>query len=211
MTRVLSDIQTPYIDAQTLINLLPGYQKPRERILRLIHNGDLIRLKNGIYVITDKIKKGSQTLIPFEQIANFLYGPSYVSLEWALSFYGMIPEKVYTVTSAALGKSKFFHTPIGDFSYFPLPERSYSIGITKMSAVDFIGGFLIACPEKALADLVYKYYKGTAKDQLKTELLESNRLDLDSLLKLDKKMLNQIAMLSKSKSVRYLSEIIGTL
>ena len=110
-----------------------------------------------------KLKMNNATIIPFEQIANFLYGPSYVSMEWALSFYGMIPERVYTVTSMTLGRNKQYHTPIGDFSYFTLPARYYPVGITQKKSPDFVGGFLIATPEKALADLVFK----TCKDLIK--------------------------------------------
>lgn len=43
----LKRIVTPYADAQTLLNLLTGYRKPREWILRMVKKGALIRLKNG--------------------------------------------------------------------------------------------------------------------------------------------------------------------
>ena len=56
MQKIFRLIETPYIDAQTLLGLLSDYQKPREVILRLIKNGELIRLKNGIYIINEKIK-----------------------------------------------------------------------------------------------------------------------------------------------------------
>ena len=78
----------------------------------MVKNEELIRLKNGFYLIADKIRQGPNTIIPYEQVANLLYGPSYVSLEWALSFYGMIPERVHTITSMTLGRNKEYHTPI---------------------------------------------------------------------------------------------------
>jgi predicted transcriptional regulator of viral defense system len=171
MSKILRQIETAYVDAQTLLNLLGEYKKPRDCILRMIKNGDLIRLKNGFYLIADKIKQGSNTAIPYEQIANMLYGPSYVSLEWALSFYGMIPERVHTVTSMALGRCKEYHTPIGDFTYYRLGSESYSIGITQKKSIDFVGGFLMASPEKALADLVFVTCKGLDKNQLMRELM----------------------------------------
>lgn len=131
MKDILRLVETPYIDAQTLLSLLTDYRKPRECILRMVKNGELIRLKNGFYLITDRIKQGKDNVIPYEQVANMLYGPSYVSLEWALSFYGMIPERVHTVTSMTLGKNKEYHTPVGDFVYNKLPPQSYSVGITQ--------------------------------------------------------------------------------
>jgi hypothetical protein len=211
MKNILKFIETPYIDAQTLLTVLADYKKPREAILRMIKNDELIRLKNGLYLISEKIKHGNTTIIPFEQLANFLYGPSYVSMEWALSFYGMIPEKVYTVTSMTLGRNKEYHTPIGDFSYFQLPARCYSVGVTQKETPGFLGGFLIASPEKALSDMVFKTCKNLDKDQLKEELIESKRIDPMCFLDLNKELLEEIAKCYHVKSINYLRDLIGVL
>lgn len=209
MKNILQGIETPYIDSQTLLCLLTDYRQPRERILRMVKNNELIRLKNGFFLITDKIRQGSNTFIPYEQVANLLYGPSYVSLEWALSFYGMIPERVHTVTSMTLGRNKEYCTPIGDFVYHRLSSFSYSIGVTQKKAADFTGGFLMASPEKALADLVFITCKGLDKGQLKQELLESKRIDVECLHQLDKALLIEIAESYRAKTVNYLIDIIG--
>lgn len=211
MSPSLKYVETPYIDTQTLLNLLADYKKPREAILRMLKNEELIRLKNGFYLISEKIIQGSTKVIPYEQIANLLFGPSYVSLEWALSFYGMIPERVYTVTSMTLGRNKEYHTAVGDFSYFTLSPDRYSIGITQKKSSDFIGGFLIASPEKALADMVFKSCKNMDKEQLKEELLESKRIDRDCFHKLDKDLLENIAKSYHAKHVSYLSDLVGAL
>jgi predicted transcriptional regulator of viral defense system len=202
-------IETPYVDAQTLLSLLNDYRKPREWISRMVKKGELIRLKNGFYLISEKIRQGPQTLIPFEQVANLLYGPSYVSLEWALSFYGMIPERVHTVTSITLGKNKEFHTPVGDFTYSRVSSDHYPIGIVQKSTPGFVGGFLMASPEKALADLVFKTCKGLTKEELKLELLESKRIDPESLRQLNKPLLEEIAKSYNSKRVDNLIYLIG--
>lgn len=205
-------IQTPYVDAQTLLQLLAVYKKPREAILRMVKNGELIRLKNGFYLIHEKITdENNNTIIPFEQIANLLYGPSYVSMEWALSFYGMIPERVHTITSVALGRRKEYHTPVGDFSYDPLSSKSYSVGITQKKSADFVGGFLIATPEKALADLVFKRCKGLNKSQLKEELIESKRMDRECFRNLNKELLEEIANCYQTKTIHSLIDLIGVL
>jgi len=194
-----------------LLNLLGDYRKPREYISRMVKNEELIRLKNGFYLITDKITQGASQVIPYEQVANMLYGPSYVSLEWALSFYGMIPERVHTITSMALGRNKEFHTPVGDFTYHRLSSNSYSIGIVQKKTPDFVGGFLMACPEKALADLVFKTCKNLDKDQLKEELLESKRIDRECFHQLDKELLVEIAKSYRAKSVSLLVDLVGVL
>jgi hypothetical protein len=211
MKNLLKFIETPYIDTQTLLNLLSDYRRPREAILRMVKNKELIRLKNGFYLICDKIKQRNATIIPFEQVANLLYGPSYVSMEWALSFYGMIPEKVHTVTSITFEKNKEYHTPIGDFSYYSLPLRAYPIGITQKQTPDFIGGFLIASPEKALADMVFKTCKNLSKDELKIELLESKRIDREHFRNLNKELLEEIKNCYHTKIINHLIDLIGVL
>ena len=211
MKNILKLVETPYIDAQTLLKLLAAYKKPREAILRMVKNEELIRLKNGFYLINEKITHGSAKVIPFEQVANLLYGPSYVSMEWALSFYGMIPERVRTITSMTLGRNKEYHTSVGDFSYFTLSSESYSIGITQKKSPDFVGGFLIASPEKALADTVFKTCKNLDKDQLKDELLESKRIDRECFHELNKDLLKDISKSYRAKHVSYLTDLIGVL
>lgn len=212
MKNILKDIEIPYIDAQTLLIFLADYKRPRESILRMVKNKELIRLKNGLYLINDKIKeRDGATIIPFEQIANFLNGPSYVSMEWALSFYGMIPERVHTVTSMTLGRNKEYHTPIGDFSYDALTSKCFSVGVTQKKSPDSVGGFLIASPEKALADLVFKICKKLNRNQLKEELIESKRIDVDCFRSLNKELLEEIANCYQAKSVYYLRDLIGVL
>lgn len=211
MKNILKFIETPYVDAQALLKLLAAYKKPREAILRMVKNEELIRLKNGFYLINEKCGEGSARVIPFEQIANLLYGPSYISMEWALSFYSMIPERAHTVTSMTLGRNKQYHTPVGDFSYFALSSEVYPLGVTQKKSPDFPGGFLIASPEKALADMVFKTCKNLNKEQLKEELLESKRMDRTYFHHLNKELLEDIAKSYHAKSVYYLTDLVGVL
>lgn len=211
MRNRLKLIETPYVDAQTLINLFADYKKPREAILRMVKNNELIRLKNGLYIINEKITDANSKAVPLEQVANFLYGPSYVSMEWALSFYGMIPERVYSVTCATLGRNKEYHTPIGSFSYYHLSSRCYSVGVMQKKSPDFVGGFLMASPEKALADMVFKTCKSLNKDQLKEELVESKRIDQECFRNLNKELLEDIANCYQARSVHFLKDLVGVL
>ncbi len=211
MRDVLRLIKTPYVDTQTLLSLLTDYRKPRECILRMVKNGELIRLKNGFFLIAIKVSDGTNGMVPYEQIANLLYGPSYVSLEWALSFYGMIPERVHTVTSMTIGRNKEYHTPVGDFSYFGVSSDRYSIGIVQKQSSNSIGGFLMASPEKALADLVFKTCKGLNKEQLYHELLEAKRIDREYFHTIDKALLKEISSCYHSKIVNYLLDLVGTI
>src|SRR3989337_1785203 len=104
----------------------------------MVKSGKLIRLKKGFFVIAEKINENP---VPYEQIANLLYGPSYISLEWALSYYRMIPEGVYVVTSITANKTKTFNTALGSFDYAYLNHHRYAIGMDQLE--NSAGRFLI--------------------------------------------------------------------
>lgn len=193
---------TGYIDAQTLLNLLKDYKNPRDCISRMVKKKILIRLKNGFYLISDKIKNKT---IPYEQIANFLYGPSYVSLEWALSYYQMIPERVVNVTNVTTGKSKEFETEIGLFSYYHLPLSCYDHGVERKKSDDWPGGFFIASKEKAILDLIYLKYKNFTTLE---DFLESTRIEIKSIKELDFQLLNQLASKYKNEAI---NKFVGSL
>src|ERR1700691_4807752 len=128
MHPILRFAKTAYVESQNLKPLLGSYTNPDDFISRMVKEGELIRLKNGFFLIAEKIE-GSP--VPYEQIANLLYGPSYISFEWALSFYKMIPEGVYVVTSASATKPKIYNTPVGTFDYTYLSHHRYAIGIDQ--------------------------------------------------------------------------------
>lgn len=199
MHAVLDFAETAYIEAQNLLPLLSDYTNPRDFVFRLVKKGDLIRLKNGFFLIADKIKNKP---VPYEQIANLLYGPSYLSLEWALSYYGLIPEGVYVVTSISATKSKTYDTPIGTFDYVYLSRYRYTPGVLQRK--NETGNFLIASPEKALADLVHFKSKHLSPKDLLIDLIEGRRIEEEDLKNLDREKLKDIALNYSSKSVHQL-------
>lgn len=206
MHTLLRFAQTPYIESHNLKPLLANYTNPDDLISRMVKAGVLIRLKKGFFLIAEKIE-GS--LIPYEQIANLLYGPSYISFEWALSFYKMIPEGVYVVTSASSTRAKVFTTPVATFDYIYLNHSRYSIGIDQKE--NAAGRFLIATPEKALADLVHLKSKKLEARDLLVDLIEARRIDVDLLKNLNKKFLLEIADGYRSKAVTNLINVLGML
>ncbi len=201
---ILRFSKTAYIKTQNLLPLLSSYTNPHDLISRMCKKGELIRLKNGFFVIADKIKDDRT---PYEQIANVLYGPSYLSYEWALSYYGMIPEGVYVVTSACAVQSKSYTTPLGTFEYSFLSHARYVTGVTQKE--NSAGNFLIATPEKALADLVHSKSKKLNSKELLIDLVEARRIDEEVLKNLDKSHLTEIADNYRSAAVHNLINIIG--
>ncbi len=210
MRNILDIIETPYVDCQTLLAHLSEYRNPRDRIARMVKNGELQRLKNGFFLITSRFLRGKVDY-PYEQIANLLYGPSYISLEWAMSFYRFIPERVSVVTSVTVGSNKEFGTPIGTFMYRHLSRSRYSVGIDRKEIEGQGGGFLIATAEKALADWVFFTCGEMTKEELLEDLLEGKRIEKDSLRSLDKEGLKKIAQQYQSTTVKRLYNIIRDL
>lgn len=198
--------KTAYIEAHQLLPLLSDYTNPRDWISQMVKKGELMRLKNGFFIIREKIQNEP---IPYPQIANLLYGPSYVSLEWALSYYGMIPEGVYVMTSVSLTKSKNFNTPVGVFDYNRLSQGRYATGIDQQE--NNAGRFLIATPEKALSDLVHFKSRKLAPEELLKDLIEGRRIELESLKNLNKQHLFEIAKNYRSQAVNRLTQALGLL
>jgi len=146
----LTQYGTVPIDYATLVTNLGSYKSPKDKVSKLEKSGKIIRLKKGLYVISPDLSK---QILSEELIANHLSGPSYISFETALSYYGLIPERVYTVKSATTKRKKVYHTPIGIYEYITVPEDYFSIGLTQKIIQDSYA-FVIATPEKALCDMI---------------------------------------------------------
>lgn len=138
------------IDSGSLSSIIGDYKSPKDKIAFMEEKGEIIRLKKGLYIVSPKIL---QKPLNKEIMANHIYGPSYVSLESALSYYGLIPERVYVTKSITLKRSKEFKNELGIFDYITVPEDYYPIGITQ-EKVDEKFNFLIATPEKAICDMI---------------------------------------------------------
>ena len=199
------------LDYQQVSSFLKDYAKPRDRIGTLLAKGELVGVRRGLYVVGENYRIGS---VSRELLANLIYGPSYISLDYALSYHGLIPERVEDVTSVTTGKARNFQTPFGVFTYRPLPPERYAPGLT--CAGELSERFLIACPEKALVDKVWcdKRFKSTRVDDFAAYLFEDLRIDADRLAALDSARLSSIASAFASRKVnrlvRFLARYTGT-
>lgn len=174
---------------QNLVAALKGYSRPNDKIRDWVKKQYLVPLARGIYAVSADIT-GSRPS-PF-LMANILYGPSYVSLEYALAYYGAIPEAVHVVTSVTTKRSREVTTPYGRFTYTHLPQHYYTHGI-RPEAIATDRYALMASPEKALCDLLV----GTRHLVLRSKKdvrawFEDMRLDTDWLLHLDTGLLNTL-------------------
>ena len=195
-------------DYQVLLDALAGYRKPRDRITRLLASGAIMRVKKGLYCFGEAFRREP---LSREYLANLIYGPSYVSLEYALSHHGLIPERVETVTSVTTRRSRGFSTPFGTFSYRMLSGPRYAVGAILQTAGK--ASFLVASPEKALADKVWTdtRFSGLRLSDYDSYLSEDLRIDREALSKFDNSRLQTIATayhsLKISNLVRYLKRI----
>src|SRR3989338_2864030 len=134
-------------------------------ISRNLKSGLFLKLRNNYYILKDSHP-------PLYEIANKLYQPSYISLESALSHYGIIPETVYAVTSVTTKSTREFTTPKSVFSYQRI-KKSVFAGYSPVTIEGHV--VLLAEPEKALAD--YLYFVDLGKTSL------NDRLHLKSIRK----------------------------
>jgi len=120
-------------------------------IKRAIKNGEILNVRRGLYCLAPKFQKN---VISVYGLAEHIYGPSYISLESALSYHGWIPEAVYSCTSVSLGNAKEFSTPLGLYSYQRIPQHILYFDVQRYA--DKNGNiFFMASPLKALVDYVY--------------------------------------------------------
>jgi predicted transcriptional regulator of viral defense system len=138
------------INKDILYSLYSDLKRPDEKISELKQKELIIRVKRDLYVVSPKIHNQE---ISRELVANHLYGPSYISLESALSYYGLIPERVYSLLSICTKQHKQYNTSLGNFEYIKAPENYFPIGINQ-EIINNSYAFLIASPEKALCDKI---------------------------------------------------------
>lgn len=178
-------------DYQTLMDALVGYAVPRDKISLLLRQGTIVRIKKGLYVFGETFR---QKPICHGLLANLIYGPSYVSLDYALQFHGLIPERVTVVTSVTTGRSRYFDTPVGRFDYRMIPLSAFCTG---MDMVELAVGcsFLIAIAEKSLADkLLCERGSGIRSlREMQRHLEEELRIDPLELSRLNPVRIDEIA------------------
>ena len=209
MESIRKYISNEEFDYQTLLHGLGQYSRPRDKISDLLRKGVIIRVKKGIYIFGEDYRRQ-----PFsrEILANLIYGPSYISLEYALHYFGLIPERVEAVTSVTTGRSRRYATPVGLFSYRMTPLAGFRIGMDRVE-LDDGRSFLIATPEKALADKI-RDDRGNGlqtQGQLMDYLENNLRVDLTALTNLNTEHLDTIARHYGSRKLQLLSSLLQRL
>lgn len=195
-------------DYTALTDALRGYANVRDRISRLLRDGSIIRVKKGLYVFAERYRR---TPVSRELLANLVYGPSYVSMEYALQYYGVIPERVEMVTSVTPGQARSFTTPVGDFSYRYVPRNAFPLGMDRVELPDG-RAFLIATPEKAVADkVVLDRVEIRRLAPMREYLFENLRIDRSQFVSLRLDRLMEIARAWPSERMKLLVSVAAAL
>jgi hypothetical protein len=121
----------------------------RTALSRFVKRGSLLELKRGFYAFSEPYR--TRPLNPL-QLAQVLYAPSYISELWALSWYGVIPEKVILITSVTTRVTRTFKNTLGEYRYRTIDRRFFHSWQTEEILSEEVR---IATPEKALLDLWY--------------------------------------------------------
>ena len=176
------------------------YSNPLDKIKRDTDSGVLIRINRGIYETDNSVN-------PCLLAASIL-SPSYLSFDYALSYYGLIPEKVFSITSASLGlrKNKTFINSFGRYEFSDIPVEAFSEGLTYLEDGDYV--VKIATKEKAICDSLCKWRVVRSIKELKELLFVDKRIDEDGFASCDFDLLIRLAALYKKTNLDLLIKLI---
>ena len=160
-----------------ILEELQSYANPKTKLSRMVKQGKYFQIARGLYE--------TEKNVPGHLLAGNIYGPSYISFEYALGFYGMIPEAVYTITSATFEKKKKkkYETAFGTFTYRDVPSAAFPLNIRLIQEGSYF--YRIAEPEKALCDQLYTMPPAKNIKLLAELLFDDLRIEETELLKLE--------------------------
>lgn len=175
---------------------LNNYSNKNNKISREIKKGKLFKIITGLYE-TDPNTLGYL-------LASSIYGPSYISFDFALSYYGLIPERVSTITCATFNKKKRkqYNTKFGVFTYKDVPSSAYPEEILLKQENNY--SYQIATKEKALCDKLYSLKPLKNISNLENMLFNDLRIDIDEFKKINIKKIEKLSNLYHSTNVTLL-------
>jgi predicted transcriptional regulator of viral defense system len=159
------------------------------RLVEWQQKGYLLKIKRGYYCFREKPHR--EKFLQFA--ANKIYSPSYISFESALSYYNLIPESVFTITSATTKNTANYSTPVGNFSYKHLKPLLF-FGYKLLKEKDFV--VKIAEPEKVLLDFFYIKKMNTLEE---VEEMRFNEIVANEIISFEK--LRKYQRIFNSKTV----------
>lgn len=175
-----------------------NYSNKNNKLSRDIRDGKLFKIIKGLYETNPNT--------PGYLLSGSIYGPSYISFEYALAYYGLIPERVSTITCATFNKKKKkkYDTDFGVFTYRDVPNIVYPEEILLKTENNY--SYQIATPEKALCDKLYTLSPITNYDNLEKMLFSDLRIDEEEFQNLDVNKIEKLSNLYHSTNVSLLAK-----
>ena len=188
------------VSFDALAQQFAGYTDIKGKIRREVQGGRLVQVARGLYE-TDARTDG-------KYLAGAIYGPSYLSFDYALSVHALIPEAVYTYTSATFrkGKTKRYENAFGTFLYRDVPAAVYPLGVEIKVEGEY--SYQIASPEKALCDKLYSLSPVYSVRALKERLFDDLRIDEAAFFALQKDDISQLAPLYRATNLKLLAKFM---
>ena len=185
---------------EMIMDELSGYGNPKQKLGRLVKKGIYIPIVRGLYE-TDRNTPGYL-------LAGSIYGPSYLSFAFALSYYGLIPESVYTYSSATFDKKKkkIYQNFFGSFTYRDVPQAVFPKEFMIKQDKEYF--FRIASPEKALCDQLYIISPAGTLKEMNSLLWEDLRMEKSDIMNLNVKVIECLAALYHSTNVNLLAKVM---
>lgn len=170
------------------------------KIARMVEEGKLFPIIKGLYE-TERKCDG-------KYLAGSIFGPSYLSFDYMLSYYGLIPEAVYVYTSATTMKNKHkkYENCFGTFVYRDVPVSVFHLGVELKCEGEYC--YYVAVVEKALCDKLYTLKPIANQSDLEEILFSDLRIDENEF---DKLSVDDVRILSehyKSNNVKLLYNYI---
>jgi len=194
---ILRSLGNVPVSTAVLKSLLSGYSNPNAKIKLWVEQGCLVPLKRGLYIVSQEITQQEPCI---GLVANHLYSPSYVSLQYALRQYGLIPERVMLITNITTCHARSFSNALGMFTYHNVSRAYFALGIT--SNTEGLSSYMIATPEKALVDTILFTTKvPNSLVGLEQFLEEDMRFDMEALHAMNISLLQAIAEVSPKRTI----------
>lgn len=190
------------VTTKMLMEQYGDYSNPKTKIGRLEKEGKITKIVRGLYE-TDPTTPG--------YLLSGFRGPSYLSFQFALNWYDIIPERVYTYTCATTNtrKRKMYENSFGRFSYRDVPTFVFGIGVDQREQDGYT--FLIAKPYKAICDHLYTLPPVSSMKEMEYLVFEDQRMDDDEIMKLQLEDLSSIAPRYRCKNVTMFEKMVRKL
>ncbi len=183
-----------------MLESLKDYANPKAKLARMVKNRECFPIVKGLYE--------TERNVPAHLLAGSIYGPSYISFEYALGHYGLIPERVVVVTCATFEKKKKkrYETMFGTFSYRDVPAAAFPLALRLVQEGEYF--YRIAEPEKALCDEIYIQSPVANNKEMAALLLDDLRIEENQLAALDVEKIARLAPHYHSTNVRRLAAFL---